>query len=109
MAIFAEIAYNPNFTTNSTRICKLVNSENRHEITKNRQNSFWSTNSERPECAFFKTTRLFEIRPNFGKKIPKYIHRAGRLQPLSNPAKVKIFLKNHKQFYTCVHVVPHFG
>ena len=68
MAIFPEIAYIPNFTT---IIHKLVNSENCHEISKNRQNSFWSMNSGPPECAIFKTARLFENEPNLGHKTPK--------------------------------------
>ena len=53
------------------------------KIAKNSQNSLWLTNSGPLECAIFKTARLFENWPNFIKRIPKYIHRAGRLQPLS--------------------------
>ena len=82
IAIFPEIAHTPHFTTNTTIIWNLVNSENRHKIAKNHPNSIWSTNSNPVDFAISKNNRLFEIRAILGHKTPKCGYRAGRLQPL---------------------------
>ena len=70
--MFPEMAHTLNFTTNTTIISKLVNSENRHKtITKNRPNSIWSTNSNPVDFAISKNYRLFEIWAILGHKTPK--------------------------------------